>query len=671
MKDILLVCMPFGNAYAPALGISLLRDSVRQHGYNCEIRYLQMRFARQIGIELYNQIIDSFPSLMLGEWLFAHHLYQDSGGLRLPSEQEYLDKILRDYTMAHGRSIPEEFIARMPEVRAMTGVYLDDCMRAIPWEKYDVVGFTSTFAQHLASLAMAKRIKQEYPDMYIVFGGANCEDEMGLETHRQYPFVDFVCSGEGDVLFPTLIQRLNTGGRLDDIQGLVYRQAGESVANGSSAAPIFEMDSLPFANFDDYFAQLEENELWLEPASIHLMMESSRGCWWGAKSHCTFCGLNGNTMTYRSKSPGRVLDEFTYLAQRYPHIKSFTLVDNILDVRYFRDVIPGLIEKNLGIFIWYEVKANLRKEQLQMLKLAGVDAIQPGIESLDSEILRLMRKGCTTTQNVQTLKWARQYGLYVDWNLITGFPGEDQDAYRQMAEMLPALAHLQPPTSRGVSRLRLDRFSPYFHDPQSYGIINVIPVEAYHYIYPFAQDVVARLAYYFDFDYDDGRIPESYTGMLNQAIEKWHDHENDGSLQYMRSNGRITLYDTRASARKMEIVLEGLTRAIYEFCDEGQTFPTILRFAAQAAESGDSFGTGSINQEQIQAILDELVEARVMLHADDRYLSLAIPLDENADRFIDNFVNVLLASQPEAMGQSTIQVPIDDVLVSRGGEEIR
>ena len=44
-----------------------------------------------------------------------------------------------------------------------------------------------------------------------------------------------------------------------------------------------------------------------------LLFETSRGCWWGAKSHCTFCGLNGETMAFRSKSPRRALDELEQL----------------------------------------------------------------------------------------------------------------------------------------------------------------------------------------------------------------------------------------------------------------------------------------------------------------------------------------------------------------------
>jgi radical SAM superfamily enzyme YgiQ (UPF0313 family) len=42
-------------------------------------------------------------------------------------------------------------------------------------------------------------------------------------------------------------------------------------------------------------------------------METARGCWWGAKHHCTFCGLNQNDMAFRAKSPQCAMDELVHL----------------------------------------------------------------------------------------------------------------------------------------------------------------------------------------------------------------------------------------------------------------------------------------------------------------------------------------------------------------------
>src|SRR5438034_544993 len=74
-----------------------------------------------------------------------------------------------------------------------------------------VIGFTSVFQQHLASLALARELKARRPGITIVMGGANCEAAMGAETVRQFPFVDAVVSGEADLVFADLAARIVNG----------------------------------------------------------------------------------------------------------------------------------------------------------------------------------------------------------------------------------------------------------------------------------------------------------------------------------------------------------------------------------------------------------------------------------------------------------------------------
>jgi hypothetical protein len=109
------------------------------------------------------------------------------------------------------------------------------------------------------------------------------------------------------------------------------------------------------------------------------------GCWWGERSHCTFCGLNGATMAFRSKTPERVLSEIKFLCERYG-VATFSVVDGILDMRYFRSVLPRLAEARLGIEFFWEVKANLDHRHVRQLRAAGVRFIQPGIESLSDHV---------------------------------------------------------------------------------------------------------------------------------------------------------------------------------------------------------------------------------------------------------------------------------------------
>ena len=76
------------------------------------------------------------------------------------------------------------------------------------------------------------------------------------------------------------------------------------------------MDALPYPDFDDYFARHAASPLEEEIEAL-LFFETSRGCWWGEKHHCKFCGLNGSRLAYRSKYPRRAVDELVYLHRRH------------------------------------------------------------------------------------------------------------------------------------------------------------------------------------------------------------------------------------------------------------------------------------------------------------------------------------------------------------------
>src|SRR5262249_25280495 len=160
-------------------------------------------------------------------------------------------------------------------------------------------------------------------------------------------------------------------------------------------------------DFDPFFEQRRASPTVAGLAST-LLMETARGCWWGERSHCTFCGLNGATMAFRSKTPERVLAETRFLRERHG-VATVSVVDDILDMRYFRSVLPRLAEADLGMEFFWEVKANLTRGQVHQLHAAGVRAIQPGIESFSDHVLALMRKGTTAFHNIELLKWCREY----------------------------------------------------------------------------------------------------------------------------------------------------------------------------------------------------------------------------------------------------------------------
>lgn len=625
--DVALVSMPFGNILAPSIGLSLLKSSLDRRGVSSGIEYFTFAFAKMTGSSFYLDIADDRePSIheLGGEWVFARALFDTAPD----HDEDYVQTILRGRTGWNTQSgvnpVPEAQIRRLYRARELVDEFLDQCLARIVSLEPKIVGFTSIFQQHVASLALAKRIKQTRPSTFIVFGGANAEGVMGAETLRQFAFVDAAVSGEGDIVFPELVELCLAGKPLGELQGVRTRDGVASeLERGrfSQAASVQSMDELPYPDYSDFFEQFRRSRFgrtW-QP---RIYFETSRGCWWGAKQHCTFCGLNGASMGYRSKSATRAIDELVFLSERYD-TKDVHVVDNILDIRYFKSFLPELARRRLGIELFYETKANLRKDQLKLMRDAGILEIQPGIESFSDTVLDLMRKGVTALQNIQLLKWCRELGLTPYWNVLWGFPGEPAEDYLEMARIVPYLTHLQPPG--GIAGIRLDRFSPNFFDAHNKGFVDVSPLPAYRYVYPLADEALMNLAYHFTFRYADGRDVNRYVTPLLEELRLWMS-ASDASLFMVDTGESLAIWDLRPTSASPLSVLSGIERNLYLECDAIHDLETIA--ASGQRESGKTKTSERSTTADVAARLETLVARGLMLEQHGRFLSLAVRLGD-------------------------------------------
>ena len=374
-----------------------------------------------------------------------------------------------------------------------------------------------TFQQNTASFALARRLKQRYPHLVTVFGGANFDGEMGLELVRAVDCVDLAVIGEGDAAFPRLL------GALADRRPTRHAVPGAGPPRGRGRSRRRRRSRWPTASttcpppdYAEYFERAERLGLLprVAPPQVWLPFETARGCWWGEKHHCTFCGLNGTAMRFRGQvAASGSSTSSPALARRYRTFR-FEAVDNILDMRYLTELFPALAESETGYEIFYEVKANLTRAQLRLLARGGVTHLQPGIESLSTHVLRLMHKGVRAAQNVNLLRWARYYGIDVAWNLLWGFPGETAEDYAEQAAVVPHLVHLQPPRApTGSGWSGSARCSP---NRSPFGFAAERPERSYRYVYPGDVDL-DRVAYFFDYELA-GALPDSaYAGVRDAA----------------------------------------------------------------------------------------------------------------------------------------------------------
>jgi ribosomal peptide maturation radical SAM protein 1 len=384
-------------------------------------------------------------------------------------------------------------------------------------------------------------------------GGANCEFPMGRVIAQKMEYIDFVFSGPALKSFTQFVEYWLKGdiSKSRSIRGVYSQDASLPAAAGLEAlgeelsidVPI-EVDYQDFVRqFDEYFANTDSRPI--------LPFETSRGCWWGQRAHCTFCGLNSSTMPYRAMKPALAIEQFKALFRYEGAVSMLQAVDNILPKNYLAEVLPFL-ETPSTMEIFYEVKADLSEKDFATLAKSRVNQVQPGIESLATSTLKLMKKGTTAFQNVGFLKMSTLYGVKPSWNLLIGFPGENAEVYRQYLEVIPRLVHLEPPA--GIFPVRFDRFSPYHSQAAAYKL-DLKPMDCYSFIYPFDEATLHDFVYYFS---DRNLAAEYFTNMvqwigkLQAAVSQWRElweHPKQGGPPRLEFKGDSDIvFDSRSGS---------------------------------------------------------------------------------------------------------------------------
>ncbi len=484
--DVLLIVPPFAPIDGPSLAAHLLQAGARRAGVRAGVLYASLHFAGRVGAPRYEAIRMAPFYGLVGERIFARAAF---GGPALGRRHERIydaDVLVGrgGRTGLDGTALGCPPLADLHAAEALAGPWCDELAAAVAAAGPRVVGATTTFEQTSSAIALLSRVKRLAPATVTVLGGANCEGEMAEGIRSLGAPVDYVFSGESDRSFPAFLGELLAG-----------RMPTEPVVRGE---PCHDLDALAPPCFDEYFEQLEAFVPAGERPRIRLPYQTSRGCWWGQRHHCTFCGLNALGMGFRERSPDRVVEELGALVRRHG-VRRVFMMDTIMPHGYFATLLPRLAGEVPGLRVFYEQKANLTLENVRLLHRAGVREIQPGIEALSTPQLRRMDKGVHAYQNVALLRYARAVGVNLLWSLLWGLPGEGLPEFEETAALLPLLRHLQPPA--GLNHLNIDRFSPYFDRPDAYGITGVRPFATYADVFPGHADL-PRLAYHFVGDYE-------------------------------------------------------------------------------------------------------------------------------------------------------------------------
>ena len=619
--DVVLLSPPFLFPPPPSIALSLFRSRLSEAGISSKVLYPGFYMSHLLG-HLLSVTLSHYPQIVgVTEFSFAHMTDVDYPfsvddyvkGMFFEEHEKEREEV-RQVALAE-REAAEKCVERTAQIIVNTGA--------------GVLAGSSIYSQQNATFAIFKRVKELNPSIKTIMGGTNVRDRAGMAVLRHYKSVDYVFFGEGDEVFDVVCRKLLDGDENDMPYGVIRR--GENL----TVPPVRltkDMNTVSYPDYSDYIEEWEREQngyygksiIYKEPLDENsgkgdhiIYAEGSRGCWWGEKNCCTFCGLNGDKNVYRAKSPERLHEELKYLTRKFPgHLLQLT--DNILSMDVLHRLLPELAKDEEKYRLVGEVKTNIREEDIRNLVRAGFSEVQPGIESLNDHMLKLLNKGNTAVNHVAFLKYAKTHGLSLYWNLLYAVPGETAQDYEELFELLPKLYHFKAPL--GPWEILFQRFSKYEQDPEKYGL-ELAPFHVYKYYYGDNPDRTDNMYLYYELTGGEFKEVkhrhENLYERLRTMVKEWSALSASDAFHglTMKDYGNeIFIMDNRPCMTAPFHVLTGAAGRIYRLAWDPVTEEKLY------AELPDEYG-----REEISEAVQMLLGNKLMIFLTGRYLALAVP----------------------------------------------
>ncbi|MDP4199999.1 MAG: RiPP maturation radical SAM C-methyltransferase [Bacteroidota bacterium] len=647
--DVVLVSMPWGPVSQPSLGLGVLKACLNQNGIRGKVFHASPRLLRWVSLATYEFLAGCWG---INEFLFSGALDPECDEVQIKRLVEQAEKYVEEKrNIKYGTA--EEMVDLFFGVRhEVVPAFLSLCAERILASSPAMVGFTCMFDQTIASIALAKILKQIQPDLTIVLGGYALEGRSATTVAASFDWLDAIVTGDGEKAVVDIAQAVLRGREELDCLLLQHGEPAGTVGHDGESSAIMPLEMLhapllaaaatktsprrivlrapkidlaesPVPDYSDWFDDLEDIQQvdQIRIASKILPVESSRGCWWGQVKHCMFCGIDDETLKYRFKPPQQILSMLEEMRNMYGS-HSFHFSDYIMPKRYYTELLPLLAQHRPKFDLKGEMKANHPPERVRLLTEAGFTEVQPGIESFSTKVLQAMNKGVRAIDNVSLLRASYINRLVVDYNLLYGLPNDSVEDYFEMAERIPRLYHLTPPVARTYTVVT--RFAPLQVSPGKFGIMT----QAKHhpcYDTVFSQAYLAEsglslddYAYYFDRNFEYSPELRTIYKQIVFQVEHWKSLHRSRFVELSHSvhDGRVHIVDSRFSeVRQYE--LDEPTSFVFLACESAPTHVEKVFDRISA-----SFGSTS---RQFDEYLSELDEKRIVWKEGGSILALPLP----------------------------------------------
>ena len=296
----------------------------------------------------------------------------------------------------------------------------EEALRLIREYQPDIVGITVVSFKLYSAYRVTQIIKESFPCVHVCWGGPHLSIFPKESLHLRG--VDSIVLGDGEIPFARLCQNLSEGKKVEDIDG-VYTIANEPLASRFQGYVHTNLDELPLPDltllpYKNYRAFLT-NELMATAIT-------SRGC----PYRCIFCKLDFNKIRLFS------IDKVIQWVKRYIDlgIKEVEFYDETFNLNTARviEFANHVIDKRLKFKWAFRGRVDaVDVKMLGLIKEAGCQRIQYGVEAGTDRMLRILKKGITVEQIRRCFHLTNRAKIDTVAYFILGNPGETIEEMNQ------------------------------------------------------------------------------------------------------------------------------------------------------------------------------------------------------------------------------------------------
>jgi len=302
---------------------------------------------------------------------------------------------------------------------------------------------TSGFTTNVYACARTAEIAKKVNDNIVTVVGGIHFSFTPEESLLDFPEIDYIVRGEGELTLVDLINTLGNEGKMGNVQGISWRKEGRIIHN--PARPLIEnLDSLPYPAYHLVENNLKQYHFTMMAGrnTRYMIMEGARGC----EYNCSFCTQwNHWGSRWRTKSAKRIADEIEHMNETYGGVFLWFTDDHMKLQQRGNQLYEELRHRRCkdDIMLFFQARTDdvaHHPDLIEKLREVGTYWIMCGVESDSEESLKEYKKGIKTADAYTAMKILNQNDIFSHAMFVIGARRDTHESIEQLRQFSQDIA---------------------------------------------------------------------------------------------------------------------------------------------------------------------------------------------------------------------------------------